>query len=61
MRFLRFLRDRYWYGFSFQNPDGTVNIPDELRRFMPSDRERIERTKALPELKLVKSLKENWF
>lgn len=42
---------------NFQNKDGTVDIPMELQRFMDG-RTQIQRTKVLPELKLVKNINE---
>lgn len=43
---------------NFQNEDGTIDIPLELQRFMDG-KTQIQRTKVLPELKLVKSINES--
>lgn len=40
---------------NFQNEDGTIDIPKELQKFMDG-KTQIERTKVLPELKLVKHI-----
>lgn len=43
---------------NFQNENGSINIPNELQKFM-NGKKQIERTKRLPELKLVKSIQES--
>lgn len=40
---------------SFQNDDGTINIPVELRKYMMGQ-EKITKRKDMPELKIVKSI-----
>ncbi len=42
---------------NYQNEDGTIDIPEELQKFM-NGRMKIVRSKALPEVKLVKQINE---
>lgn len=43
---------------NFQNEDGTVDIPVELQKFM-NGKTRLQRTKVVPDLKLVKHIHES--